>query len=91
MDNAAAAIAAAHVVREQGLGNVTQESVVAGLQSTTLPGRIQVPSFCKLLFVKLCYVVLVLPEHVLSSIAKDNVVAGYTHGLVLFSVLSSSF
>ena len=42
LDNAAAAIAAAHVVREQGLGNVTQDSVVSGLQNTTLPGRIQV-------------------------------------------------
>ncbi|DBA93106.1 TPA: hypothetical protein ACH3X2_003424 [Trebouxia sp. C0005] len=42
LDNAAAAIAAAHVVREQGLGSITQESVVQGLQHTNLPGRLQV-------------------------------------------------
>ncbi len=42
LDNAAAAIAAAHVVQEQGLGSITQESVVQGLQHTNLPGRLQV-------------------------------------------------
>lgn len=42
LDNAAAAIAAAHVVREEGLGNISQDSVIAGLQQAALPGRIQV-------------------------------------------------
>ena len=42
LDNAAAAIAAAHVVREQGLGSITQESVEQGLQQAQLPGRLQV-------------------------------------------------
>ena len=45
LDNAAAAIAAAHVVREEGLGNISQDSVVAGLQQAALPGRIQVHCF----------------------------------------------
>ena len=42
LDNAAAAIAAAHIVREQGLGSITHDSLVEGLQQTMLPGRLQV-------------------------------------------------
>ena len=42
LDNAAAAIAAACVVREQGLGHISQDSIVQGLQQTKLPGRLQV-------------------------------------------------
>ena len=42
LDNAAAALAAACVVREQGLGQISQDSIVQGLQQTKLPGRLQV-------------------------------------------------
>lgn len=42
LDNAAATIAAADVLREQGWQNITQDSLLRGLQQTTLPGRMQV-------------------------------------------------
>ena len=42
LDNAAAAIAAAGVLKEQGWQNITQDSLLTGLQQTTLPGRMQV-------------------------------------------------
>ena len=42
LDNAAAAVAAANVLREQGLGRITHETVIQGLQQTSLPGRLQV-------------------------------------------------
>ena len=40
--NKAAAAVAAHAVREQGMGNISQNSVVAGLHQTTPPGRTMV-------------------------------------------------
>ena len=49
LDDAAAADAAAHVVRKQGLGNISQDSVMAGLQQDALPGRIQVCLFTRVL------------------------------------------
>ena len=42
LDNAAAAITAAHVIRDQDFGNITRESVLQGLRETHLPGRMQV-------------------------------------------------
>lgn len=42
LDNAAAAIAAADVVREQGWLGIAQDTVLQGLQQTALPGRLQV-------------------------------------------------
>ena len=42
LDNAAAAIAAACVLREQGVGDISQDSMLTGLQQTKLPGRLQV-------------------------------------------------
>lgn len=42
LDNAAAAIAAACVLRDQGIGEISQDSIVTGLQQTKLPGRLQV-------------------------------------------------
>ena len=42
LDNAAAAIAAACVLREQGVGDISQDSMVTGLQQTKLLGRLQV-------------------------------------------------
>ena len=42
LDNAAAAIACASVLREQGLGHISQGSLVQGLEQTQLPGRLQV-------------------------------------------------
>lgn len=55
LDNAAAAIAAAHVIREQGLGKITQESVLQGLQATSLPGRMQVSCAVTCCFAELAY------------------------------------
>ena len=42
LDNAAAAIAAADVLKGQGWQSITQDSLLTGLQHTTLPGRMQV-------------------------------------------------
>lgn len=44
LDNAAAAITAADVLKEQGW-QITQDSLLRGLQQTTLPGRMQVRLF----------------------------------------------
>lgn len=46
LDNAAAAVAAASVLRGQGLGHISQDSIVQGLQQTKLPGRLQVRQAC---------------------------------------------
>lgn len=46
LDNAAAAIAAADVLREQGWQSITQDTLLQGLQQTALPGRLQVSPTC---------------------------------------------
>ena len=61
LDNAAAAIAAADVLKGQGWQSITQDSLLTGLQQTTLPGRMQVS--CSLQFARLLWSVTCCASH----------------------------
>ena len=58
LDNAAAAITAADILKGQGWQSITQNSLLRGLQQTTLPGRMQVSRF--LCFLGSCHQLLVV-------------------------------
>lgn len=45
LDNAAAAVAAAACLRQQGLDRISLQAVAAGLEAATLPGRFQLCQF----------------------------------------------